>query len=111
MSEEFEKLAAILSDFGTATIIEAAEAWKRYGNDPEGLHPKHAAVLFMAIIRSRGAYALALEKAINEYQRSARGKPTAESQDEFLAARQEELRPLWRADLEHIIREAGGKLW
>jgi hypothetical protein len=87
-------------------ILAAAEALERAKERDEEVSPAHMATLFMALMQRRGPYALAFERELNAYHRLTGGKGDSEGQSAHLASHKDELRPLFRADLAAIIREA-----
>lgn len=81
-----------------SAILEAAEAWKRDGAD---LPPQHYATLVQAVMRRRGPFALRLEREMKACR-------PGEDINERLALHRDEMRELFRADAEAVIKEAGG---
>jgi hypothetical protein len=81
-------------------ILEAAEALKDEQEERRSMHPKHMQVLFTALICRRGAYIVEVEKEMAAYQGPSDGFT------KHLTEHRADLRPLFRSELEQIIKEA-----
>jgi hypothetical protein len=104
---EFDKLRDIAAETDAAAVIAAAEDWKRNDGD---LSPEHAGVLIKAVLNLRGEFIQTIERKALAYWRSAGEGASAEGQT-YLMPLEDEMRQLFRADIEQVVREAGGTLW
>jgi hypothetical protein len=101
---EIAKLAEIAAETDREAVLAAAEALRR---DEASLD--HMMDLHTAVLRFRGPYALALEREVNSYLRLAGDEHSSEGLNEHMGRCWEELRKLFRADIEAVIEEASGK--
>ena len=81
-------------------ILEAAEALKDEQNERRSMHPRHMQVLFSALICRRSPYIVEVEKEMAAYH-----GPHADF-TKHLVEHRADLRPLFRSELEQIIKEA-----
>jgi hypothetical protein len=83
----------------SSEILEAAEAWRREGVE---VRPDLAAILFQAVTNRRGPFALFVERE------TAAARRNGEDINEHMAQHRDEMRRLFRADVEAVVREARG---
>jgi hypothetical protein len=96
-----EGLASVAAATPTReAILEAAQALEDEQNERRSMHPKHMQVLFTALICRRGPYILAVEKEMAAYEGPRDGFT------EHLLLHRADLKPLFRSELEALIREA-----
>jgi hypothetical protein len=100
----FESLAANAAATDRGAVLRAAEALKRDEATADHMFDLHAAVLRMC-----GPYAIALEREVNAYMRLAGGKGDGEGLNEHMRRCRDEMRTLFRRDIDAVVREAEGE--
>ena len=111
MSEEFEKLAAILSDFGTATIIERRKPGSATGTIPRGFIPSTPPCCsWLSYDRAAHTPSPWRRRSTSTNAARAVSRPP-KAKTNFSRHGRRSFDRCGVLDLEHIIREAGGKLW
>jgi hypothetical protein len=83
-----------------AAILEAAQALVDEQHERRSMDARHMQVLFTALICRRGPYILAVEKEMAAYEGPRDGFT------EHLLLHRADLKPLFRSELEALIREA-----
>ena len=81
-------------------ILEAAQALEDEQNERRSMHPKHMQVLMTALICRRSPYIVEVEREMAAYQ-GPHGDFT-----KHLAEHRTDLKPLFRSELDRVIREA-----
>ena len=83
-------------------ILAAAEALEAEAEERRTMHPKHMQTLFAALIYRRSPYIVEVEKEMAAYRGPNEGFT------EHLLHHRADLRPLFRSEVEAVIREARG---
>jgi hypothetical protein len=96
-----EALAEIAAGTDRDKILRAGEALRR---DEASLD--HMMDLWEAVMRFRGPYAVAFQREVNVF---ASGRSDAESINEHLARKRDEMRALFKTDIEAVIAAARGE--
>jgi hypothetical protein len=82
-------------------ILEAAEAFERGADVERGeVHPRHMLTLYTALICRRSPYVVEVEKELAAY------RGPKEDFTEHLLRHRAGLKPLFRSELEAVIKEA-----
>jgi hypothetical protein len=81
-------------------ILAAAEALEAEAEERRTMHPKHMQTLFAALIYRRSPYIVEVEKEMAAYRGPNEGFT------EHLASHRADLKPLFRSELEKVIKEA-----